>query len=133
MKKILLFFSLLILLIGCNNPIVKKPAKLIDNDEMANIIYDISILEAMRARNASPAEQGVTKDYIYKKYHIDSLQFAQNNDYYASDIREYKKIYDKVNARVEKEKTAAEAMAKKATPSNKIAPAPPAPDAPQVK
>ncbi|GEP51514.1 hypothetical protein FNO01nite_21860 [Flavobacterium noncentrifugens] len=112
---------------------VKKPEKLIDKEEMVNIIYDVSILEAMRARNPSPAEHGITRDYIYKKYHVDSLQFAQNNEYYASDIQEYKKIYDKVNARVEKEKNTADSLAKKTTPSNKTTPAAPASDSPQVK
>jgi len=133
MKKSLLFLSLLILLIGCNDAIVKKPKKLIDKDDMANIIYDISILEAMRARNPSPTEHGITRDYIYKKYRIDSLQFAQNNEYYASDIQEYKKIYDKVNARVEEEKKAADSLAKKTAPSNNVTPAAPNTDLPQVQ
>jgi len=133
MKKLLPFFSLLLLLIGCNDAMVKKPERLIDKAEMANIIYDITILDAMRARNASPAEHGITRDYIYRKYNIDSLQFAQNNEYYASDIQEYKKIYDKVNARVEQEKNTADSLVKKVTSSNKTTPAAPASDAPQVQ
>lgn len=133
MKRLLPFSSLLILLIGCNDAMVKKPEKLIDKEEMVNIIYDISILEAMRARNPSPTEHGITRDYIYRKYNIDSLQFAQNNEYYASDIQEYKKIYDKVNARVEKEKAVADSLVKKTTPSNKLTPAATPSDQPQVK
>lgn len=133
MKKSLPLFSLLLLLIGCNDAMVQKPEKRIDKEKMVNIIYDITILDAMRTRNASPAEHGITRDYIYKKYNIDSLQFAQNNEYYASDIQEYKKIYDKVNARVEKEKNAVDSVLKKVTPSNKTTPAAPKSDSPQVK
>ena len=44
-------------------------------------------------------------DYIYKKYKIDSVQFSKSNKYYASDIDEYKKMFEKV-----KEKLSAETL-----------------------
>ena len=113
MKKILLLFSLIILLVGCNNAAVEKPKNLLDKEEMTSIIYDLTILDAMRSRNPAEAQKMQSRDYIYKKYNIDSLGFAQNNQYYASDIAAYKKIYEKVNERIDKEKKAADSIVKK--------------------
>jgi len=121
MKKPLLFFSLLVLFTACDEKAVKTPEKLIDKDQMAEIIYDVAILDAMRSRNPGTMQSTSNLDYIYKKYKIDSLQFAQNNTFYASDIKEYKKIYEKVNERLEREKKVADSLAAKSktgTPSD---------------
>ena len=40
---------------------------------------------------------------IKRKYKIDSLSFAKSTQYYASDINEYKKMYDNVKDRLTKE------------------------------
>ena len=45
---------------------------------------------------------------------MDSLQFAQNNHYYAADMANYKKMFEKVNQRLEAEKKKYEAAVLKA-------------------
>jgi hypothetical protein len=79
---------------------------------MTNILYDLSILEAMKSQNPyAPQNQSMNpKDYIFKKYKIDSLQFSTSNRYYVSRIEAYKKMYDQVNERLEKEKKAADSL-----------------------
>jgi len=133
MKKVLSFFVVLMLLCGCKDTVVQKPEKLLDENQMADALYDVSIIEAMRSRN--PGENSYNRQYIYKKYNIDSVQFAQNNAYYAADISKYKKIYEKVNARIEKEKKAADSIVAKS--GNKSGATPPPPiqnaDKPQVQ
>jgi hypothetical protein len=55
-------------------------------------------------------ENGIDQNtYVYKKYGIDSVQFARSNQYYAADIVTYKQIYEEVAKRLEahKSKTAA--------------------------
>jgi hypothetical protein len=111
MKKIALLLSVILLFAGCNNSPVQKPEKLIDEETMANIIYDLSVLEAMKSRDGKLVRNS-TSAYVYKKYKIDSVQFVQNNQYYAAEIDKYKKIYEKVNARLESEKKAADSLAK---------------------
>jgi len=111
MKKLLSFCVVLILLCSCKDSVAKKPEKLLDENQMADALYDVSILEAMRSRH--PGENIYTRQYIYKKYNVDSVQFAQNNAYYASDIGRYKKIYEKVNTRIEQEKKTADSIVAK--------------------
>lgn len=105
-------FSLVLFLASCNHNAVEKPENLIEEEVMTNILYDLSIMEAMKSQNPyAPQNQSMNpKDYIFKKYKIDSLQFATSNRYYVSQIEEYKKMYDKVNERLEKEKKAADSL-----------------------
>ncbi len=119
-KSILL--GLTVLFFGCNNNSVEKPKNLIDKDKMVDILYDISLLEAIKSQNING---GITakmeNDYIYKKYKIDSIQFAKSNKYYASDLEEYKKMFEKVKEKLSAENLKVEAEMKKngqAVPSN---------------
>lgn len=116
---------------SCKKEIVEKPSKLIDEDKMVDIIYDLTVMEAIKSEVMLQSKPLNQREYIYKKYHIDSLQFAQSNHYYASDIANYKKIYEKVSNKIEAEQKQAEAQAMKsgALPVPTSANA----DAPQVK
>ena len=115
MKKIVSFFILVSLFLSCNKDLVEKPDNLIDKKVMGDILYDISILEALKYQNQdSLYTNGINpKTYIYKKYKIDSLQFAKSNAYYAADYREYKKMYDALSDRLKKDKEAAAVVVKK--------------------
>ena len=103
MKKIGAFFLLFAILISCQKPAVPKPDNLIDEDVMVDIMFDISILEAMKSQKGDALEANAINPntYIFKKYKIDSLQFANSDKFYASDIKKYKGIFDKVNKRIE--------------------------------
>ena len=101
MKKSILFISTILLLTGCGNPAAPKPKKLIDEKKMTDILYDVALLEGIRQRRPGTA---AGPEFIYKKYGIDSLQFAKNNHYYASDIEKYERIYNAINDRLEHEK-----------------------------
>ena len=103
MRKLVSLFLLLAILIGCQKPAVPKPDNLIDEEVMVDIMYDISILEAMKSQKAVVLEANKINPstYIYKKYKIDSLQFANSDKFYASDIKKYKGVFDKVNKRIE--------------------------------
>ncbi len=93
----------LLLMFGCTDAPVDKPDKLIDEDVMVDIFYDLSILDAMRTQKPlSLREHDIDPDkYIYEKYKIDSLQFAQSNRYYASQMETYKKMYERVKTRLQ--------------------------------
>lgn len=115
MKKIVSLFALVALLVSCNKDLVEKPDNLIDRKVMGDILYDMSILDALKYQDPNSLyTNGINpKTYIYKKYKIDSLQFAKSNAYYAADYREYKKMYDDLNDRLKKEKTAIGLLVKK--------------------
>jgi hypothetical protein len=115
MKKIVSFFVLLVLFSSCNKDLVEKPNNLIDKKVMADIMYDMALLDALKYQdpNSLYTNDINPKTYVYKKYKIDSLQFVKSNAYYAADYREYKKMFDALNDRLKKEKTTVDLLVKK--------------------
>ena len=121
MKRFLLFFVSTIL-VSCSDSPIKKPDNLISEDKMADVIYDMSLLQAMKLDNPLFLEQHnlTPATYIYSKYKIDSVQFAQNDRYYASQLDVYRKIYQKVNARLEKNEKQTDSLIKLKPENEKI-------------
>jgi hypothetical protein len=105
MKKLAVLFLCFALFGSCENAVVEKPDNLIDQDKMVDIMFDISVLEAMKSQTTLVLEANKINPntYIYKKYSIDSLQFANSDKYYASDVKKYKEIFDEVNKRIEEQ------------------------------
>lgn len=81
----------------------KKPKNLISKAKMSDILEDVYILNAAKGTNRKILEEnGVDPEkYIYQKYGIDSIQFAESNEYYAFDVKAYEEIVDTVRARLE--------------------------------
>lgn len=102
MRKFIALLTIITLFVNCKEEVVSKPERLIEKDVMVSIIYDLSILEAIR--NQNPASLDTFKinsrDYIFKKYKIDSVQFAKSNVYYASYYNEYKIMFEQINKRL---------------------------------
>ena len=94
---------LFLLSISCNSGATKKPENLIEREKMVDIIYDLSILEAAKSQKPIILEQYKIQanSYVYKKYAIDSLQFANSVKYYSEDLDDYHRIYESVNMRIE--------------------------------
>lgn len=103
MKKLSVLFSCFVIFVSCQNTPIERPDNLIDQDKMVDVMFDITVLEAMKSQNALVLETNKINPntYVYKKYNIDSLQFANSDKYYASDVKIYKEIYDAVNKRIE--------------------------------
>ncbi|AWK03214.1 DUF4296 domain-containing protein [Flavobacterium crocinum] len=128
MKNFIVIVLVLFLSVSCKKELVKEPAKLIEKEKMIDIMYDLSLLEAMRYQkplSLDSVESDPTK-FILKKYKVDSLQFAQNNMYYASDYEKYSDMFAEVNKRIAVNQRAADSLAKidekKAAKANKNKP-----------
>ena len=121
MKKRISLLAILTLL-GCKDDLVKKPDVLIDKSKMMDIMYDLALLEAIKYQNPAvlDSNQIRPKQYIYKKYKIDSLQLAQNNVYYAADYKSYKVMFEEVVKRIANEKKRANATVKLEQKKNNI-------------
>lgn len=114
MKKIVSLLVILVLFFGCKEETVKKPDHFIEKGVMMNIIYDLSLLEAIKYNTPSTVETYNVnpKEYIYKKYKIDSAQFSQNNIYYAANYAEYKDMFDQVTKRIDNKKLTVDSLIK---------------------
>jgi hypothetical protein len=121
MKKGISLLAILAL-IGCKEDLVKKPDLLIEKSKMMDIMYDLALLEAIKYQNPAvlDSNQIRPKQFIYKKYKIDSLQLAQNNRYYAADYKSYKVMFESVVKRIENEKKRANTIIKLEEKKKKI-------------
>ena len=91
-------------LLSCKKQIVDKPDNLIEEDVLVNIIYDLAILDAAKTQYTGVQYQyPKPTEYVKKKYKIDSVTFAKSTQYYASDVKNYKKIYERVKEKIDEE------------------------------
>ena len=102
MKKLI---SIFLVLFSCSFTIEKKevPDNLISEEEMINILYDMSLISVSKGINKRILENNgmKPKKYILKKYDIDSLQFVTSNEYYSKDLERYLSIYEEVLNKLE--------------------------------
>jgi len=114
MRNFVLIVLVLFLSVSCKKELVKEPKQLVEKDKMIDIMYDLSLLEAIRYQNPvsmDSIETSPTK-FVLQKYKVDSLQFAQSNMYYAADYSNYKEMFDEVGKRLEKNKRATDSLVK---------------------
>lgn len=102
MKNCIVIILVLFLSVSCKKELVKQPAKLIEKEKMIDIMYDLSLLDAMKYQNPISLDSVETNPvkFILKKFKVDSLQFAQSNMYYATDYESYKEMFDEVGKRL---------------------------------
>ena len=105
MKKLALVI-VSVIMFSCGGSTVEKPERLLSEDEMTNIIYDITMIQAFRSVKPEVLDYNNIKgqEYIFKKYKIDSLTFAQNNAWYTANMDKYEAIQKKVTERIKKER-----------------------------
>lgn len=104
MKAFSILFFTLVLFISCKDEAIRKPKGLIEEDKMVAIYYDLAVLEGIKSQNILAFQSLRSNDFIYKKYKIDSLQFAKSTKFYSSDINNYKKMLDEVGEKIETQK-----------------------------
>ncbi|MBW2960473.1 DUF4296 domain-containing protein [Mesonia aestuariivivens] len=83
-----------------------QPENLIPEDQMVNVLTDLLRLDAAEGYSTIEFEKRevTTKDLIFKKYSVDSLQFAKSTAYYAENFKLNERIYDRVQERLEHQK-----------------------------
>ncbi|WP_053971105.1 DUF4296 domain-containing protein [Mangrovimonas sp. ST2L15] len=99
MKKGALLFLVLAVFLGCHDvKMPEEPENLLSKEQMAHILLDLALVNSAKGVNKKMLENnGIVPDqYIYKKYQIDSLQFVENNNYYAYRVDDYDEIIQKV-------------------------------------
>jgi hypothetical protein len=102
------FYVLLLFLVlaSCGEKVIEAPNDLIEKGKMADILYDLALINAAKSTNPGILEEGGIEpmEFLYKKYGVDSVQFVKSDIYYASIPLEYEAIYETVATRLEKNK-----------------------------
>lgn len=112
MRKLLLLLFFGMLLISCNSAVIEKPNDLIGKDKMVAILYDLNVINAIKnADMVYLSDRKITPaNYILHKYKVDSLQFSRSDRYYASDVAQYEKIYERVIEKLRVNKVALDSL-----------------------
>ncbi|WP_421801904.1 DUF4296 domain-containing protein [Flagellimonas sp.] len=115
MKYIITLFFGMILLISCAEKVVEEPDNLIPKEKMTKILHDLAILNASKSLTGNKfKDSGIeVMEFLYEKYDIDSIQFAQSDLYYASIPLEYQSIYEHLERRIQVQKDTMEAIGKR--------------------
>lgn len=94
---------------------MEEPENLIPKEKMESILYDLAILNSTKSAFSSVFDEtGIDiMEFLYEKYDIDSIQFAESDLYYASLPLEYQSIYESVDARIERRKVSMETATKR--------------------
>ena len=103
MIRLAFFLSLILCLLGCQNVnYPEKPKNLIAKDKMVDVLTESYLANAARSiDNRAILDKGVKIDsLVYRKFGIDSLQFASSNAYYAADLNAYREIFAEVETRL---------------------------------
>lgn len=103
MKNTVLFIVISLLLSCTSATIYKKPKDLIPHDQMVALLTDMYIANAAQISYHKKGQKKINYlSLVYKKYNIDSARFKRSNEYYTSNIKEYKAIYQEVFNNIEK-------------------------------
>ena len=112
--KHLLFILTIFIFVSCNNHVGTKPKIFLDEDTMLNVMYDLAILQAVKSTgDYTLADNSLEiNSLLFNKYEIDEQIWAENNEYYASNIRKYNKMVNEVLERLEAQKLELEEQSK---------------------
>lgn len=104
-KTYKLLAILLLILTACQRNIIPPPKNLIAEEKMKKILYDLSIFEAVKNINGNliASNQINVQNFIYDRYSIDSLQFAESLIYYTSNPKKFDNIIKNVRQKLEKQ------------------------------
>jgi hypothetical protein len=98
-KYITLFFSVTIILSACKE---KTDDKIINQDHMISLLTDMLIIDGSMYNTVSQNPDTLYKYgtgrylMLFKRHHVDSVQFRKSMKYYADQPAELEAMYDKV-------------------------------------
>jgi hypothetical protein len=106
MKKYIWCLVIAFIAVSCREEAVPKPDNLLSKEKMAEILYDVTLINSIKGVNKQKLEDSYMHldTYLYKKHETDSLQFLSSNNYYAANPMVYNEIYGLVAAKLQKER-----------------------------
>lgn len=115
MRKYIWCLVIAFIAVSCKEEAIPKPDDLLSQEKMAEILYDLTLINSVKGVNKRKLEDSNMHldAYLYKKHKTDSLQFLLSNNYYASYPLKYNEIYDLVQARLQKERNGIDKELKK--------------------
>lgn len=107
------FLAILFMVFGCQDvKYPEKPENLIAKDKMIDVMTEVYLSNASRGYNIRTVRDSGYKldSMLYKKFAIDSMQFAKSHAFYAGDFDAYAAMFEKVKLNLEKLKVEADTL-----------------------
>ncbi|OYU85679.1 MAG: hypothetical protein CFE24_00275 [Flavobacterium sp. BFFFF2] len=105
-SKYALALVVVLLLLGCKkSELIPKPDQLIDEEKLSLMMYDLAVIDAIKAQSIpnNPYNQVKAKEFLLRKYQIDSLTYAKSVQYYAADAEKFKLICESVKKKLDQQ------------------------------
>ena len=101
MKKEIIL--MLLLLLSCVNVEEAPPENLIGEEKMADLIFELAVLDATKGFVPKDQKQRIDldADSFYQFHEIDSAQFTSSNAYYAKQPKAYLRIVSMAKTKLE--------------------------------
>ncbi len=101
MRKLISYFSVLLLLVACDAGKNPKPSNLIPQEKMIDVLLDVRLLEAAYSSNVPRPDTIKPKmesyyQTLFEKHGISKLQFASSYEYYLNQEDKLVVIEDSV-------------------------------------
>tara|TARA_R110002049_G_scaffold115236_3_gene267102 strand:- start:1137 stop:1643 length:507 start_codon:yes stop_codon:yes gene_type:complete len=101
--RYILALIIVVIIVGCQD--VKRPEEpkdLIPQDQMVDILTETYLINAARSYDIKEIRKKRLKldSFIFKKFKIDSSQFARSNDYYTSNLNLYNSLFERVEQKL---------------------------------
>lgn len=101
--KAFYFLVILFVALSCQNvKYPEKPDNLIPEDKMVEVLTEVYLSNATRTKDIRVARKAgyMLDSMLYKKFDIDSSQFANSHAYYSTDIDEYTAMFKRVKEKL---------------------------------
>ena len=99
--NLILLFGIGLLLSCESRTLNPAPAIVLPEDKMEEVLYDLSLLNALHAsRFPKQGEEIFNQDYLFKKHGLVDSVWVQNQRYYAQNPRRLHAIYRRINGRI---------------------------------
>ena len=107
------FITILLVILGCQDvKYPEKPDNLISEAKMVDVLTEVYLSNAVRSFNIRIVRDSGYKldSMLYKKFTIDSIQFAKSHAYYSADLDRYTAMFEKVKVNLETMKVGADSL-----------------------
>ena len=99
--RLLLLFSVFLILISCSRSDEKIPASVLNANEMVLILIDLQLADAAvnlsnYGQSSFPTDKEKLFETIYDKHKITKKKFEESFAYYTAHPEKFEKIYDQV-------------------------------------
>lgn len=105
--RVAVIAALAVLAAGCRYRYIEKPERLLSENEMADVICELTYIDMLQERGAFERDSTLARigrhtfiERVYKKYGVNKKILRQNNEYYCEYNRRYTAIYSEALKRL---------------------------------